>query len=178
MAIAGMKRNGALQLTAEQQHEPLARLDAVIANATASVAEACDRQVGQVRTALSHACETEVRQLRAVLAEACAGETSISDRSGNQMHGMVFRVARTPSSTSTTGLSHRSMAAIWSIVEMYLGWAAHKVSSEIAKSGLRHVRTPSTLARSSEKEAVTHTAPLAPRMSSSSRVRVHSSCGR
>jgi len=75
MAIAGMKRNGALQLTAEQQHEPLARLDAVIANATASVAEACDRQVGQVRTALSHACETEVRQLRAVLAEACAGET-------------------------------------------------------------------------------------------------------
>ena len=75
MAIAGMKRNGAMQLTAEQQHEPLARLDAVIANATASVAEACDRQVGQVRTALSHACETEVRQLRAVLAEACAGET-------------------------------------------------------------------------------------------------------
>ena len=51
------------------------RLSAVVASATASVAAACDRQVGQVRTALSHACEAEVRQLRAVLAEACAGET-------------------------------------------------------------------------------------------------------
>ena len=94
------------------------------------------------------------------------------------MHGMACRAARTASSASTTGLSHRSIAAIWSIVEMNFGSAAHKVSSEIAKSALRHVRTPSTLARSSEKEAVTHTAPLAPRMSSSSRVRVHSSCGR
>ena len=51
------------------------RIDAVIASATASVAEVCDAQVGQVKTALSHACESEVRALRAVLAEACAGET-------------------------------------------------------------------------------------------------------
>lgn len=51
------------------------RIDAVIASASATVAEVCDAQVGQVKTALSHACESEVRQLRAVLAEACSGET-------------------------------------------------------------------------------------------------------
>ena len=51
------------------------RIDVVIAAASATVAEVCDAQVGQVKTALSHACDSEVRQLRAVLAEACAGET-------------------------------------------------------------------------------------------------------
>ena len=51
------------------------RIDAVIANATASVAEVCDVQVGQVKAALSVACESEVLQLRSVLADTCAGET-------------------------------------------------------------------------------------------------------
>lgn len=69
------------------------RIDAVIASATASVAEVCDAQVGQVRTALSHACESEVKQLRAVLAEACKGETEkLRDSLSTACEGELNRV--------------------------------------------------------------------------------------
>ena len=72
--ITGNTRDGN-GLTISASGNPASRIDAVIASATASVAEVCDNQVGQVRSALSHACESEVRQLKAVLSDACAGET-------------------------------------------------------------------------------------------------------
>ena len=75
------------------------RIDAVIASATASVAEVCDAQVGQVKTALSHACESEVRQLRAVLAEACAGET---DKLRNALSSACDRELQRVSSSLAT----------------------------------------------------------------------------
>lgn len=48
----------------------------VVSRASATVAEACQQQVGHVKGALAEACNAELGQLKALLADACNAETA------------------------------------------------------------------------------------------------------
>ena len=53
-----------------------ADMDTLVARASASVADVCEMQVGQVKRALGTACESELQQLKVLLGEACTQETA------------------------------------------------------------------------------------------------------